>query len=327
MSVFRFIAAERAYHPVKTLCRVLGVSRSGFHAWARRPPSPRARRSGVVWSGSGSCTRRVAVPTARRRIYRDLRADGVAVGRKRVERLMRQDGLSGSITSVDAVARRSACPACASPTTWSARLPAVGARTRSGSRTSPTYVPGRAGSTWSVVVDLLQPPRCRLGDGRPPPCRARRRRARACTRNDDSPGVASSITPTKARSTSRSPSADAAASRHRAIDRSGRRSAYDNAVCESFFKTLKSDLDRPPLLANKSRAAHRGLRLHRVLLQPAATPLKPRLPLTSRIREDHHPQETSRLTTPCPPNRGNSTTTTRLAAAPDKTDAPSLTDA
>ncbi len=31
------------------------------------------------------------------RIYRDLRADGVAVGRKRVERLMRQDGLSGAV--------------------------------------------------------------------------------------------------------------------------------------------------------------------------------------------------------------------------------------
>lgn len=29
----RFIAAERAHFPVSLLCRVLGVSRSGFHAW------------------------------------------------------------------------------------------------------------------------------------------------------------------------------------------------------------------------------------------------------------------------------------------------------
>src|SRR4051812_41899431 len=32
------------------------------------------------------------------RTYRDLRAEGVAVGRKRVERLMGQDGLSGTVT-------------------------------------------------------------------------------------------------------------------------------------------------------------------------------------------------------------------------------------
>ena len=40
--MFRFIAAERAVHSIKTMCRVLGVSRSGYHAWARRAPSARA---------------------------------------------------------------------------------------------------------------------------------------------------------------------------------------------------------------------------------------------------------------------------------------------
>ena len=41
MSVFWFIAARKAEHSVKTLCRVLGVSRSGFHAWERRAPADR----------------------------------------------------------------------------------------------------------------------------------------------------------------------------------------------------------------------------------------------------------------------------------------------
>ena len=41
MTRFRFVEAEAAQFPVSLLCRVVGVTRQGYYAWKRRPPSAR----------------------------------------------------------------------------------------------------------------------------------------------------------------------------------------------------------------------------------------------------------------------------------------------
>ena len=98
MTIFRFIAAKRAEHSIKIMCRVLEVSRSGFHAWAAREPSARAiadqALSGRIAEIHAESGKTYGAP----RVHAELRLeDSVGVGRKRVERLMRLAGLSGMV--------------------------------------------------------------------------------------------------------------------------------------------------------------------------------------------------------------------------------------
>ena len=97
MSVFGFIAQKKAEHAVKTLCRVLGVSRSGFHAWERRAPSDRAVQDARLTERIRVMHERSRDSYGARRIHLDLRDEDIRVGRKRVERLMRNAGLSGYV--------------------------------------------------------------------------------------------------------------------------------------------------------------------------------------------------------------------------------------
>ena len=77
------------------MCRVLGVSPSGYYAWRGRPPSRRARENEAL-------SRRITAIHAKsreiygaRRVHAELWAAGVAVSRQRVARLMRALGPQG----------------------------------------------------------------------------------------------------------------------------------------------------------------------------------------------------------------------------------------
>ena len=98
MSTYRFISAERASFPVSLLCEVLGVSRSGFHAWRMRAPNNRRLSDAWLSERIKEIHGRARGVYGARRVHAELRhAYGVRIGRKRVERLMREVGLSGLI--------------------------------------------------------------------------------------------------------------------------------------------------------------------------------------------------------------------------------------
>jgi len=99
VSAFRLIAAEKANHPVALLCEVLGVSRQGFYAWSRRPPSDRDLADAWLVEQIREIHAENRGVYGSPRIHAGLAmARGVRVGRKRVERLMRSAGISGLVT-------------------------------------------------------------------------------------------------------------------------------------------------------------------------------------------------------------------------------------
>ena len=95
MTVYRFVARERASHHLATLCRVLGVSRAGFLAWADRRPSARAVSDARLLARIQTIHRASRGTYGAPRIHAELLAEGERVSRKRVARLMRAAGLSG----------------------------------------------------------------------------------------------------------------------------------------------------------------------------------------------------------------------------------------
>jgi putative transposase len=98
VSAFRLIAAEKANHPIGLLCELLGVSRSGFHAWQRRAPSDRQLSDAWLLEQIKQIHAANRKVYGAPRIHAELRIGrGIRVGRKRVERLMRSAGISGLV--------------------------------------------------------------------------------------------------------------------------------------------------------------------------------------------------------------------------------------
>ena len=90
---FRFISDHWGAFKVGRMCKLLNVSRSGYHAWLKRPESRRKRENRdleakirVLHAASHGI---YGAP----RIHRDLIDDGIRCGKNRVARIMRNAGI------------------------------------------------------------------------------------------------------------------------------------------------------------------------------------------------------------------------------------------
>ena len=91
---YAFIDAHRVCYPVPMMCELLEVSRSGYHAWRGRGPSPRE----VENTRLVTQIRAIHVASDNNygspRVYKELREQGNVVSLNRVRRLMKKHGIA-----------------------------------------------------------------------------------------------------------------------------------------------------------------------------------------------------------------------------------------
>jgi putative transposase len=225
------------------MCRALGVNRTSFHDWEHRPPSARVLEDERLTELIRAIHERARGVYGARRIHAELRhAHGIRIGRERVERLMRAVGISGLITkkrrqttirvpgvrvACDLVERDFSPPA--PDLLWVADLTYLSSWEGTVYLAAVIDCFSRRVVGWSMgdhmrselVVDALQM------------ALARRRPAAGLVHHSDQGSQYVSL---------------AFGQRCRdngvALSMGSKGDAYDNAVCEAFFATLKKELIR-----------------------------------------------------------------------------------
>ena len=91
---FALIHMEKASHSVAALCRNLEVTRQGYYAWRKRPPSSSVEADAALNESIREVFRESRESYGSPRVRRELRARGATVSKRRVERAMRAMGLT-----------------------------------------------------------------------------------------------------------------------------------------------------------------------------------------------------------------------------------------
>ena len=82
-------------HSVRRMCELLSVSPAGFYEWRGRPPSPRALEDASLAAEIKRVHAESRRTYGRPRIHAELAAQGLRIGQKRVARLMKKAGIAG----------------------------------------------------------------------------------------------------------------------------------------------------------------------------------------------------------------------------------------
>jgi putative transposase len=92
---YQFIEDHQDEFPVQRMCKVVGVSPSGYYAWQTRPVSLRAQANEKLLPEIRAIHSRSRKTYGSPRVHAELTADGFRVGKNRVARLMRVENLRG----------------------------------------------------------------------------------------------------------------------------------------------------------------------------------------------------------------------------------------
>ncbi len=91
---FRFIRAQATCYPLRILCRVMAVSKSGYYAWRKRQPSAREQANQKLVARIHKIFVDKYKAYGSPRIWDDLRDAGETCSVNRVARLMREQGIA-----------------------------------------------------------------------------------------------------------------------------------------------------------------------------------------------------------------------------------------
>lgn len=237
---FRFIDQAKKDFPAYRLCRLMGVSQSGYSAWKARPASCRQRDDLVMLAHVRSAYSLSNETYGSPRMTRELQDQGFAVGRRRVARLMRENGMHARQKRRFKKTTDSHHAFPVAPNIIAQDFAATGPNQKWGADIS--YIWTREGWLYlAVVIDLfarrvvgwavsdrlhrklaLQALQMAITMRRPPRGLIHHsdRGSQYCSLDYQAMLKANAIT----------------------ISMSGKGNCYDNAMVETFFKTLKSEL-------------------------------------------------------------------------------------